>query len=129
MTSPATSGRLQITQTCKILVILGSRFLDNGSTDSKNVYSFGNCDSSGSFPVLTPIRHFCSLTQKTGLKSAYRRCSFDTKFVARISRKPFDLESPNFMGISTPTLSTATPDMTSLSISGRLQIAQTCSKF
>jgi len=53
-------------------VIFGSRFLDNGSTDSETIYSFGNCDSSGSFLVLQCIRHFCSLTPKTGLKSAYR---------------------------------------------------------
>ena len=51
---------------------------------------------------------------------------FDTKSAPRISRKPFDLESPNFMGTSTPILSTARPDMTSLFISGRQQIAQTC---
>ena len=45
--------------------------------------------------------------------------SFDTKSASRISRKPFDLESPYFMGTSTLTLSTAIPDMTSLSTSGR----------
>ena len=42
--------------------------------------------------------------------------SFDTKSAPRISRKPVDLESPNFTGTSIPTLSTATPDMTSLSV-------------
>ena len=45
--------------------------------------------------------------------------SFDTKWAPRISRKPFDLESPNFMGASTPTLSIAVPDMTSLFTPGR----------
>ena len=33
--------------------------------------------------------------------------SFDNKPDPRISRKPFDLESPNFTQTSTPTLSTA----------------------
>ena len=52
--------------------------------------------------------------------------SFDTKSAPRISRKPFHLESPNFMATATPTLSTATPDLTSLSTSSRQQIVQTC---
>ena len=59
-----------------------------------------------------------------------RQCSFvrsfDTKPAPRISLKPFDLDSPNFGETSTPTLFTAAPDMTSISISGRQQIAQTC---
>ena len=50
--------------------------------------------------------------------------SLVTKSAPRISRKQFDAESPNFMGTSIPILSTATPDMTSLSISGRQQIAK-----
>ena len=53
----------------------------------------------------------------------FRQCSFvrlfDTKSVPGISRKPFELESPDFIGKSIPTLCTATPDMTSLSTSGR----------
>ena len=39
----------------------------------KKVYRFGNRDSSASFPLLQPIRNFCSLTQKMGLQWAYRR--------------------------------------------------------
>ena len=50
--------------------------------------------------------------------------SFDTKSTPWISRKPFDLESPNFMGASIPTLSAVTPGITSLSTSGRQQIGQ-----
>ena len=45
--------------------------------------------------------------------------SFDTKSAHRISRKPFDIESPNVTQIFMPTLSIATPHMTSLSTSGR----------
>ena len=56
-----------------LLVIFGSRFLDNSSTDSKKVYNFGNCDSMGLFPLMQPIRHFCSLTPKMWLKWTYRR--------------------------------------------------------
>ena len=44
--------------------------------------------------------------------------SFDTKPALRISRKPFDLESPNFTRTSTPTLSIFKPDMVLLSTSG-----------
>jgi len=44
----------------------------NRSTDLKYVYTFGNCDQRGSFAVVQCVRHFCSLTPKTGLKSAYR---------------------------------------------------------
>ena len=44
--------------------------------------------------------------------------SFDTKSALRISRKLFDLVSPNFTQTSTLTFSTASPDMTSLSASG-----------
>ena len=44
---------------------------------------------------------------------------FDTKSAPWVSRKPFDLESPNFTRTSVPTLSTASPDMTSLSFSGQ----------
>ena len=44
--------------------------------------------------------------------------SFDAKSAPRISRKTFDLELPNFIWTSIPTLSTALPDMTSLSTSG-----------
>ena len=47
-----------------------------------------------------------------------RSCSLDTKSVPRVSREPFDQESPNFTRTSTPTYSTVTPDMTSLSTSG-----------
>ena len=42
--------------------MLGSQFLDDGSTDSERVYSRGNYDSRASFPLVQPIRHFCSLT-------------------------------------------------------------------
>ena len=52
--------------------------------------------------------------------------AFDAKSAPRISRKPFDLESPNFTGTSIPALSTTAPDMTSVSTSVRWQIAQTC---
>ena len=45
--------------------------------------------------------------------------SFDTKTAPRISRKPFDLESPNFTKTSTLILSTVTLDMTSLFTSSR----------
>ena len=45
--------------------------------------------------------------------------SFDAKAAPGISRKPFDTESHNFTGTSIPTLSTAIPDITSLSTSGR----------
>ena len=45
--------------------------------------------------------------------------SFETKAAARISRKPFELELPNFMGPPILTLSADLPDMTSLSTSGR----------
>ena len=45
--------------------------------------------------------------------------SFDMKSPHRISRKRFDLESPNFTQTSIPTLSTVVPDMTSFSTSGR----------
>ena len=57
----------------KFWVMFGSRFLDNGSINSEKVYSFGNCDSRGSFPFMQSVRQFCSLTQKMGLKWAYRR--------------------------------------------------------
>ena len=58
MASPATSSRQQIAKTCSFWVMFGSQFLDNGSTDSKRVYSFVNCDSRASFPLVQPIRHF-----------------------------------------------------------------------
>ena len=45
--------------------------------------------------------------------------SFDTKAALRISRKPFDLESPNFTVASMLALSTAVLEMTSLSTSDR----------
>ena len=70
MPSLSTSGRQQIARTCKLWVIFGSRFLDNGSTDSEKVYSFGNCRSRASVPFLQPIIHFCSLAPKMGLKWA-----------------------------------------------------------
>ena len=73
MTSLAISGREKIAHMCKFVVICGSRFLDNGSTDSKTFYIFGNGDSMGSFPLLQCIRYFCSLTPKIGLKWAYLR--------------------------------------------------------
>ena len=44
---------------------------------------------------------------------------FNTKSAPRISRKPFDLDTPHFIGTFILTLSTAIPDMTSLSTSGR----------
>ena len=47
----------------------------NGSTDSEKVNSFGNYDSRGSFLLVQPIRHFCCLITKMGLKWAYRRLS------------------------------------------------------
>ena len=47
-----TSGRKQIVQTCKGLVMFGSQFLSNGSTDSENVYSSGNHDSRALFIVV-----------------------------------------------------------------------------
>ena len=48
--------------------------------------------------------------------------SFDTKSAPRMSRKPFDLESHNFMGTSISTFSIAILDMTSLSTSGRSEV-------
>ena len=51
----------------------GSRFLDNGWTDSENVYSLGKRNSRASFLLLQHIRHFCSLPPNMGLKWAYRR--------------------------------------------------------
>ena len=44
----------------------------------------------------------------------YRRRSSITKWAGRLSRERFDLESPNWTRTSTPSLFTATPDMTSL---------------
>ena len=44
--------RQQIVQTCIFWVIFQSRFLDNGSTDSENVYSFANIDSRASFTLV-----------------------------------------------------------------------------
>ena len=44
----------------------------------------------------------------------------------RMSRKPFDLESPNFTWRSIPTCSTATPDMTALSTSGEKNCQKYC---
>ena len=49
--------------------MLGSRFLDNASTDSLRVYSFGYCDSRASFSLLQPVRHVCSLALKNGAQS------------------------------------------------------------
>ena len=47
------------------VLIFGQVRVDNGSTDSDNVCSFGNCDSSASFPLSGyPFRHCCSLTPK-----------------------------------------------------------------
>ena len=46
--------------------MFGSRFLDNGLTDSEKVYSFGNCYSIAPFSVVQPIRHSCSLAPKWG---------------------------------------------------------------
>ena len=63
----------EIVQTCKFMVMFGSRFLDNGSTDSEKIYSFGNCGSRGLFPLMQYIKHFCFLVPKMGLKWAYRR--------------------------------------------------------
>ena len=69
MTSPSTSGRHQIAYTCLFWATFVSRFLDNGSTDFNQVYSFGQCDSSVSlFVFLLAIRHVCFLTPKTGLE-------------------------------------------------------------
>ena len=45
MTSSTTLGRKQSVQTRLFWIMFGSRFLDNGSTNSKKVYSSGNCDS------------------------------------------------------------------------------------
>ena len=39
MTSFSTSGRQHIVQTCKFRIMFGSRFLDNGSTDSKKMFT------------------------------------------------------------------------------------------
>ena len=57
-----------------------------------------------------------------GISSANVRSfvrSFGTKSAPRISRKLFELDSPNFIGTSTLSLSTALPDITSLPTSGR----------
>ena len=53
---------------------------------------------------------------------------FDTQSAPRMSREPFDIESPNFTWTSVPTYSTATPDMTSLSTSGRKLLRTNCRK-
>ena len=52
-------------------------------------------------------------------RSIGRRSSSVTKWGSHITRERFDLESPNFIGTSTVTLSISIPDMTSLSTSGR----------
>ena len=44
----------------------------------------------------------------------------------RISREPFELELPNFIGTSMPTCTTYAPDMTSLSTSGRKLPPKNC---
>ena len=48
-----------------------SRFLDNGSTDSQNVYSFGNTDSGASFPPVQPIKTFWLLDLENGAQVVY----------------------------------------------------------
>ena len=47
---------------------------------------------------------------------------------SRISRELLDLESPNFTRASIPTYSTSTPDMTSLTTSGRKLSQTNCQK-
>ena len=52
---------------------MGSRFFDNVSTYSENVYGFEKCYSRASVTLVQHVRHFCSLTPKMGLKWASRR--------------------------------------------------------
>ena len=49
---------------CKFWVMFGSRFLDNSSTDSERVYSFGKGDSRALLSIVQHVRHFCSLTPR-----------------------------------------------------------------
>ena len=61
--------------------MFGSRFIDNGSTNSEKVYSFENCDSRTSFLLVQHVGHFCSsFIPKMGLKWAYR-CLHITQMV------------------------------------------------
>ena len=43
-------------------VMFGSRFLDNDSIDLKEVHSFGKSDSSDVFHLVSPAKHFGSLS-------------------------------------------------------------------
>ena len=52
----------------------------------------------------------------------------DKRLAPRISRKPFDLESPNFTVTSTPTCSTATPAISAIATSGRKLSWKNCPK-
>ena len=84
MTSPASSSQQQIVLTCSFWsVIFGSWFLDNGSTDSNRIHSFGNYDSRASFPLVKRIRRFCSLTSKIGLEWTYRHIQVTYVHVSR----------------------------------------------
>ena len=56
----------------------------------------------------------------TGVRRRRRGTSFVPKWGSRISREKFDLESPNFTRTFTQVGSNTTPDITSLTTSGRL---------
>ena len=77
----------------------------------------------------TPARNACEAFRAIGIGFLMFVRSFDTKSAPRISRKPFNPETPHFKGTSIPTLSTATLDRTSLSASGRNLYGQNSRKI
>ena len=107
--------------------MFGSRFLDNGSTDSEKVYSFGNCDSMASFPLVLSIRHFCFLTPKIGLMWAYRSLRITQMADFYFFLKLLMLAASKFNTAQPPIVFTFLLEMTSPATSGPQQIAQTCS--
>ena len=102
MTSQSTSGLQQIAQTCQFVVMFGSQFLDNGSSDFKKVYSFVKGYPSTSFWVVWCIIHFCSLVLKMGLKRTNRRLHITQMADLDFLSKTTEASSPQFHRIVIP---------------------------
>ena len=59
MTSPSISDRQQFAKTCSFYVMFGSRFVDNGAIDFKEVHRFGGKgNSSASFSLFNHVDVF-----------------------------------------------------------------------
>ena len=67
--------------------MFGSRFLDNGSTDSPKVYCFGNCDSRSSFLFCSLLDIFALCNRKLIFSFLAPRAHFVTSTYTRVRRR------------------------------------------